>query len=99
VSKKKDGESRGYEDNEAPDYANAARKAVGDRLGSLGRDGSGGRGPSVPNARPILEQDPAPILNASFDDGSSRSSSGGTTAGPTFSSTRPWASGSSVTGA
>ena len=91
TAKQQDGESRGYEDNEAPDYANAARKSVQnrleqrDRLGSPGRDGSGGRGPSVPNARPILEQNPAPILNASFDDGSSRSSSGGTTARPTFS--------------
>jgi len=51
-------ESRGYSDDEAPDYANAARKlvearpevAVGSGLGSVGRDGSGGRGPALANA-------------------------------------------------
>ena len=51
-------ESRGYADDEAPDYANAARKLVearsemagGDRLGSPGADGDGGRGATDPNA-------------------------------------------------
>ena len=51
TAKQKDGgESRGYEDDEAPDYANAARKAVGDRLGSTGGTGPAGGGPIGPNA-------------------------------------------------
>lgn len=68
TAKQKDGESRGYEDNEAPDYANAASKSVRsrleqrDRLGSLGRAGPTGRGAVNPNAG-------SPILNASFDNG------------------------------
>jgi hypothetical protein len=44
TAKQNDGESRGYEDDEAPDYANAARKAVRNRLGSprgAGPDGGG----------------------------------------------------------
>ena len=52
-------ESRGYKDDEAPDYANAARKfvekrkemAVGGRLGSTGAAGDGGRGATSPDAR------------------------------------------------
>lgn len=36
-------EVRGYEDDEAPDYANAARKLVRDRLGQAVRDGDGRR--------------------------------------------------------
>ena len=52
TAKQKDGESRGYEDDEAPDYANAARKAVGDRLGSAGAAGPGGGGTIDPNAGP-----------------------------------------------
>lgn len=69
-------ESRGYSDDEAPDYANAARKlvqergevAVGSGLGSVGRDGSGGRGSAlanagllsdVPQARQQLDEAPA----------------------------------------
>jgi len=59
TAKQKDGESRGYKDDEAPDYANAARKAVanrlersgqGNRLGSLGRTGSPGGGSAPTNA-------------------------------------------------
>lgn len=50
TAKQKDGESRGYQDDEAPDYANAARKAVGDRLGSAGAVGPGGGGTIDPNA-------------------------------------------------
>ena len=52
-------ESRGYADDEAPDYANAARKlvetrkamAVGGGLGSTGAAGPGGRGPVDSDAR------------------------------------------------
>jgi hypothetical protein len=60
TAKAKEGqESRGYADDEAPDYANAARKlvearktmAVGSGLGSTGADGSGGRGPIGSDAR------------------------------------------------
>jgi len=51
-------ESRGYSDDEAPDYANAARKLVearkanssGSGLGPAGSDGSGGRGPALADA-------------------------------------------------
>lgn len=50
TAKQKDGESRGYKDDEAPDYANAARKVVGNRLGSLGRTGSPGGGPAPTDA-------------------------------------------------
>ena len=56
TAKQKDGESRGYEDDEAPDYANAARKSVQDRLGqrnrlgSAGAAGPGGGGTIDPNA-------------------------------------------------
>ena len=77
TAKQKDGESRGYTDDEAPDYANAARKAVGNRLGSLGGAGPTGRGPVNPNAG-------SPILNAGPDI-ESRTSTRGTTARPTFS--------------
>jgi len=52
-------ESRGYKDDEAPDYANAARKFVearqgmasGGRLGSTGAAGDGGRGAASPDER------------------------------------------------
>ena len=58
-------ESRGYEDDEAPDYANAARKIVnlrkadtsGSGLGSLSGDGRGGRGPTGPDAGQSFDQD------------------------------------------
>jgi len=58
-------ESRGYEDDEAPDYANAARKIVnlrkadtsGSGLGSLSGDGRGGRGPAGPDAGQSFDQD------------------------------------------
>ena len=50
TAKQKDGESRGYKDDEAPDYANAAKTAIGNRLGSLGRTGSPGGGPVPTNA-------------------------------------------------
>ena len=55
-------ESRGYEDDDAPDYANAARKVVEaikqrDGLGSLSGDGRGGRGPAGPNAGQSFDQD------------------------------------------
>lgn len=69
TAKQKDGgESRGYEDDEAPDYANAARKAVaertvGDRLGSAGATGPGGRGPSGPNAGSTRQSVPGGILS------------------------------------
>ncbi len=49
-AKQTDGDTRGYTDEEAPDYANAARKAVGDRLGSPRATGPGGRGPDSSNA-------------------------------------------------
>ena len=54
-AKQKDGESRGYQDDEAPDYANAARNSVGDRLGSAGAAGYGGGGPSASNAGPTSD--------------------------------------------
>ena len=63
TAKAKEGEeSRGYADDEAPDYANAARKlaerrqanADGNRLGSPGPDGPGGGAASGPNARPAI---------------------------------------------
>lgn len=55
-------ESRGYEDDDAPDYANAARKVVEaikqrDGLGPLSGDGRGGRGPAGPNAGQSFDQD------------------------------------------
>ena len=50
TAKQKDGESRGYKDDEAPDYANAAKTAIGNRLGSLGRTGSPGGGSAPTNA-------------------------------------------------
>ena len=59
-SKAPEGEqSRGYADDEAPDYANAARKLVearkgspsGGRLGSARTAGDGGRGATSPDAR------------------------------------------------
>ena len=52
TAKQKDGESRGYEDDEAPDYANAAKAAVRNRLGSPGAVGYGGGGPSATDAGP-----------------------------------------------
>jgi len=67
TAKAKEGqESRGYADDEAPDYANAARKlvearktmAVGSGLGSTGADGSGGRGPIGSDARPPRQSIP-----------------------------------------
>ena len=67
TAKQKDGgESRGYEDDEAPDYANAARKSVqnrlerGNRLGSAGATGPGGRGPASPNAGSTRQSVPGP---------------------------------------
>ena len=60
TAKAKEGEeSRGYADDEAPDYANAARKlaerrqanAIGRGLGSPGPDGPRGGVTSSPNAR------------------------------------------------
>ena len=61
TAKQKDGgESRGYEDDEAPDYANAARKAVGDRLGSTGGTGAAGGGPIGPDAGPARQSIPGP---------------------------------------
>jgi len=45
TAKQKDGESRGYKDDEAPDYANAARKAVANRLELSGQNGNGLRSP------------------------------------------------------
>ena len=62
TAKQKDGESRGYEDDEAPDYANAARKAVGDRLGSSGAVGPGGGGAVAPNAGPGADNSILPAL-------------------------------------
>ena len=55
-------ESRGYEDDDAPDYANAARKVVEaikqrDGLGPLSGDGRGGRGAAGPNAGQSFDQD------------------------------------------
>ena len=60
-------ESRGYSDDEAPDYANAARKLVearkanssGSGLGPAGSDGSGGRGPALADAgRTVDDREP-----------------------------------------
>jgi len=68
TAKQKDGESRGYEDDEAPDYANAARKSVqdrlgqGDRLGSSGAVGPGGGGAIDPNAGPGADNSIPPAL-------------------------------------
>ena len=68
TAKQKDGESRGYEDDEAPDYANAARKSVqdrlgqGDRLGSAGAAGPGGGGTIDPNAGPGADNSIPPAL-------------------------------------
>lgn len=68
TAKQKDGESRGYEDDEAPDYANAARKSVqdrlgqGDRLGSAGAVGPGGGGAVNPNAGPGSDNSILPAL-------------------------------------
>ena len=55
TAKQKDGESRGYKDDEAPDYANAAKAAVGNRLGSPGAAGYGGGGPSAANEGPTSD--------------------------------------------
>lgn len=64
TAKQKDGgESRGYKDDEAPDYANAARKAVGDRLGSAGGTGPAGGGPIGPNAGSTRQSIPGGILS------------------------------------
>ena len=38
-------EAKGYSDEDAPDYANAARKLVDNRLGQAGSDGQRGRSP------------------------------------------------------
>ena len=62
TAKQKDGKSRGYEDDEAPDYANAARKAVGDRLGSSGAVGPGGGRAVAPNAGPSSDNSILPAL-------------------------------------
>lgn len=68
TAKQKDGESRGYEDDEAPDYANAARKSVQDRLGqrnrlgSAGAAGPGGGGTIDPNAGPGTDNSIQPAL-------------------------------------
>ena len=64
-------ESRGYKDDEAPDYANAARKLVEARkavagqsgLGSTGAAGNGRRGTTSPNAR-LSDSLPTNIQNA-----------------------------------
>jgi hypothetical protein len=55
TAKQKDGESRGYKDDEAPDYANAAKTSVGNRLGYPGAAGYGGRGPSATNEGPTSD--------------------------------------------
>jgi hypothetical protein len=67
TAKQKDGgESRGYEDDEAPDYANAARKSVqdrlerGDRLGSTRGTGAAGGGPIGPDAGSTRQSIPGP---------------------------------------
>ena len=62
TAKQKDGESRGYEDDEAPDYANAAKAAVRNRLGSPGAAGYGGGGPSASNAGPTSDNSILPAL-------------------------------------
>ena len=54
TAKQKDGESRGYKDDEAPDYANAAKASVRNRLGSPGETGYGGGGPSATDAGPTV---------------------------------------------
>ena len=70
TAKQKDGgESRGYKDDEAPDYANAARKSVQDRLGrrdrlgSTGGTGPAGGGPIGPNAGSTRQSIPGGILS------------------------------------
>ena len=62
TAKQKDGESRGYKDDEAPDYANAAKAAVGNRLRSPGAAGYGGRGPSATNEGPTSDNSTQPAL-------------------------------------
>ena len=62
TAKQKDGESRGYKDDEAPDYANAAKTSVGNRLGSTGAVGYGGRGPSATNEGPTSDNSIQPAL-------------------------------------
>jgi len=62
TAKQKDGESRGYKDDEAPDYANAAKAAVGNRLRSTGAAGYGGGGPSASNAGPTSDNSIQPAL-------------------------------------
>lgn len=79
-------ESRGYADDEAPDYANAARKLVearkgspsGSGLGPDGPDGPGGGGASGPNARqsqPPVTDGVAGILASRLAGGSAQRSS------------------------
>jgi hypothetical protein len=46
TAKQIEGESRGYADDDAPDYANAARAVVRDRLGQGGRTGRAGGRPA-----------------------------------------------------
>lgn len=64
TAKKRPGEeAKGYDDEDAPDYENAARKLVRNRLGQAGRDGAGSRtggsgaepsfGPPLHDAGPV----------------------------------------------
>ena len=65
-------DSKGYKDDEAPDYANAARKFVnnrrnnsqGSRLGSVGSDGRRGRG-----VRPLMDPTGNPLASSKADRG------------------------------
>lgn len=74
-------ESRGYADDEAPDYANAARKLVEARkavagqsgLGSTGAAGDGRRGTASPNAR--LSQQPTGSAGILFKNASQSAAS------------------------
>lgn len=89
TAKQKDGESRGYKDDEAPDYANAAKTSVGNRLGSPGAAGYGGRGPSATNEGPTSDNSIQPALLSPSGPAGGRtprsgSANGRTTKGPTL---------------
>ena len=87
TAKQKDGESRGYKDDEAPDYANAAKAAVGNRLRSTGAAGYGGGGPSAPNEGPTSDEQLQPALTQPPRDDrrASRANTSAATKGPSLS--------------
>jgi hypothetical protein len=63
TAKAKEGEeSKGYADDEAPDYANAARKLVQTRSAMVGRGGLGSPGANGPGGRTAGSTDARPAL-------------------------------------